>query len=456
MNPERLMTQSLRASPHGERVARIMGAALDAVDPAKAVKRHLHRDGTQLTLDNRAYDLAEFERVLLIGFGKASLPMGESTAKILGKYLSKGILTTKTDRRDLITQFPPNVKILQGSHPIPDQRSIEGAQQTVDLLSTTTKKDLVIFLISGGGSSLLTLPVAEISLKDIQDLTGMLLACGATINEINCLRKHLSQVKGGQLVRWATPAQAASLILSDVVGDPLDVIASGPLVPDPTTYKDALAILQKYKIAGNIPAPIKEHLHRGADGRLPDTPKAGDPVFDQVQNAIIGNNYMAAKAAIMQAEAEGFNTLLLTTSLQGEARVVGQMLAAVLRQVVLTREPIPRPVCILTGGETTVTIQGNGKGGRNQELALATVAELAGLPDLMLITLATDGIDGPTDAAGAVVTGETLSRAQFSGLEPAEFLARNASYAFFDPLGDLLKPGSTQTNVNDLTFLLAF
>ena len=452
MNSNRLMTQSLCTSPHGEHVAFILSAAIEAVDPRKAVKRFLQRDGKQLTIDNRIYNLSEIDRVLLIGFGKASIPMGEAAASILGEYLSDGTLITKGKVGSRNFQLP----ILEGAHPVPDQRSVDAAQRSKRLLSTTTEKDLVICLISAGGSSLLTLPVDGISLDHIQILTKSLLGCGATINEINCLRKHLSQVKGGQLARIAAPAQIATLILSDVVGDPLDVIASGPTAPDPTTFSDAHGILEKYGINDEIPNLIKQHLQRGISGEIIDTPKSDDPIFKNVKNKIIGNNYQAAKAAIKQADHYGFNTLLLTTSLQGEARIVGKMLAAIAKQVATTGEPIPRPACIIAGGETTVTLLGNGRGGRNQELALGAVNDIAGLRDTMLITLATDGDDGPTDAAGAVVTGTTWERAKVFGNNPSDFLDRNASYEFFEPLQDLIKPGMTGTNVNDLTFLIMF
>ena len=246
------------------------------------------------------------------------------------------------------------------------------------------------------------------------------------------------------------------MILSDVVGDPLDVIASGPTVPDPTTYNDSLKILERYGIVERVPGAVARHLKRGKDGELPETPKLGDPIFEKVHNFVIGSNLQAAEAALKQAESEGFNVLLLSTYLQGEARGAGRTLAAIARQIAADERPLPRPACLVVGGETTVTLQGRGKGGRNQELALGAVAELAGLSQLALVTMATDGGDGPTDAAGAVVTGETLDRACQAGLDPAEYLARNDSYHFFEPLGDLLKPGPTQTNVNDLAFLFAF
>lgn len=452
MNPDRLMTNSLRASPIGEHVVSIMSKALEAVDPAKAIERFMRRDNNQLLIGSHMYDLETFDRVFLIGFGKASVPMGEAAKSILGDFLFDGLLITKGH----FTEHQVILPVMEGAHPVPDQRSIDAAKKTKHLLSTTTEKDLVIFLISGGGSSLLTLPVAGISLDQIQTLTKAILRCGATINEINCLRKHLSQIKGGQLARFAAPAPIATLILSDVVGDPLDVIASGPTAPDPTSFTDALGILEKYGIFDETPIPIKQHLQRGISGEIIDTPKSDDPIFEIVNNTIIGNNYQAAKAAIEQADQYGFNTLLLTTSLQGEARIAGKILASVAKQVATTEEPIPRPACIIAGGETTVTLRGNGHGGRNQELALGAVNDIAGLRDTMVIALATDGDDGPTDAAGAVVTGETWERANIYGNNPSNFLDRNASYEFFEPLKDLIKTGMTGTNVNDLTLLIIF
>jgi hydroxypyruvate reductase len=322
-----------------------------------------------------------------------------------------------------------------------------------DLLSQVTERDLVIAVISGGGSALMTLPAPGLALADLQSLTGALLRCGATINEINTLRKHLDQIKGGGLARMAYPATLVTLILSDVVGSPLDVIASGPTVPDPTTFAEAYALLERYGIAASVPPPIIEHLRRGMAGQAEETLKPGDPRFERVQNLIVASNAQAAEAALTAARTEGFNTLLLTTYLQGEAREVGRALAAVARELAATGRPLPGPACVVAGGETTVTLRGQGMGGRNQELALAAVADLAGLPGIALITLATDGGDGPTNAAGAVVTGATLERARQRGLDPLAHLARNDAYPFFDALGDLLRPGPTHTNVNDLVFI---
>jgi hydroxypyruvate reductase len=311
-------------------------------------------------------------------------------------------------------------------------------------------------LISGGGSALLPSPVAGVTLPALQELTSTLLACGATINEINCLRKHLEQLKGGQMARMASPSPTAALILSDVVGDPLDVIASGPAVPDPSTFAEAIAILERYGILNQVPKPIVQHLQRGVAGEIPETPKPGDTLFHHVSTTIVGSNRQAAMAGLEQANAEGFKAGILTTYLQGEASQVGRFLAAVGKQAALTGQPISRPACLIAGGETTVTLRGRGKGGRNQEIALAAVEDLSGLDQVALVTLATDGGDGPTDAAGAVVTGKTASRARALDMQPSIYLEQNNAYPFFETLGDLLKPGPTRTNVNDLAYIFTF
>jgi hydroxypyruvate reductase len=324
------------------------------------------------------------------------------------------------------------------------------------LLANTAQDDLVICLMSGGASALLVSPAPGLTLADLQSLTSALLACGASIYEINTLRKHLEQLKGGGLARLAAPARVATLILSDVIGNPLEVIASGPTVPDPSTFTDAYHILEHYRLIDHVPPGVIRHLEYGRAGQIHETPKPGEPLFSRVQNLVIGDNLQAALAALEQAVREGFHTLLLTTYLQGEARQAGSALAAVARQIDAPGHPLPRPTCLAAGGETIVTLQGDGLGGRNQELALGAVAGLAGLDDILLATLATDGGDGPTDAAGAIVSGETLERARQAGMQPEDYLARNDAYHFFDALGDLLKTGPTQTNVNDLDFIFAF
>jgi hydroxypyruvate reductase len=457
MNLDHLKTFSLRQSGKGDRVARIVSASLQAADPERAVLSHLHKDGHRLVAGDRIYDLQEYRRVYVIGAGKAGAPMARAVIQILGEHLSAGLVIVKEGYNLDFTGLP--VRLIEAGHPIPDQRGQDASLRIREIVSSARADDLIICLVSGGGSALLTSPVPGVGLADLQTLTRLLLASGADIHEINTLRKHLDQVKGGCLARLAYPATLLTLVLSDVVGDPLDMIASGPAVPDPTTYQQAFQTLYRYDLSTQIPQSILGHLQRGLAGEIPETPKPGDPLFARVQNLLIGSNAQAARAALEQADREGFHTLLLTTYLQGEARQAGAFLAAILRQVAATAQPLPRPACLVAGGETTVTLKdrdASGLGGRNQELALGTVERLAGLADVALVTLATDGGDGPTDAAGAVVNGQTLHRALDAGLVANEYLDRNDAYHFFEPLDDLLKPGPTLTNVNDLAFLFAF
>jgi glycerate 2-kinase len=347
------------------------------------------------------------------------------------------------------------ISLVEAGHPLPDQQSVLGAQQVVNTLSKASSGDLIICNISGGGSSLLTYPKPGIKLEEIQILTKQLLACGATIDEINAIRKHIDVVKGGGLLDKARSSQWITLILSDVIGDPIDRIASGPTAPDPSTYEEAYEIIQRYQLLDMTPFSIINHLKQGLQKQSPETLKPGNSIFNRVYNLIIGNNSLAAAASLREAERAGFKSILLTTSLQGEASQVGLFFGAIAHQITLTGQPIPRPACILAGGETTVTLRGKGLGGRNQEAALGSVISLAGLDKTFYITLATDGGDGPTDAAGAVVSGNTYTRAQTLGLNPRDYLDRNDSYHFFEPLGDLIKTGQTLTNVGDLNFLFA-
>jgi hydroxypyruvate reductase len=441
-------------SPQGQAIQRILAAALHAVDPGLAVSKHLSRSGNSLRVTGQTYDLASFDSIYVIGAGKAGAPMAIALTNILGDSLTSGIVIVKEGYEQTGATEPlQRVKILPAGHPYPDERGLRATRRICQLLENTKQNDLVICLVSGGGSALLTNPLPGVSLEDLRNLTGLLLSCGATIHEINVLRKHLDQVKGGNLARLVSPAHLLTLILSDVVGNPLDIIASGPTVPDPSTYADATAVLRKYRLEDKVPGSIRQTLDRGENGRLPETPKPGDPLFDRVHNLIIGSNIIAAQAGLAQAAAEGYNTCLLTTYLQGEARQAGQFLAGIARQIADNGQPIPRPACLVAGGETTVTVTGDGLGGRNQEMALGAVETLAGIPEVTLVCLATDGGDGPTDAAGAVVTGETLWQAQHLSLDPVEYLRHNDAYHFFSPLGDLLLTGPTRTNVNDLAFL---
>ncbi|MGB9754297.1 glycerate kinase type-2 family protein [Roseiflexus castenholzii] len=457
MNPALFLTATLRSLPHGAAVTRILAAAVAAVEPGAAVRRFLRRDGERLIAGDRVYHLRDFDRCWIVGAGKAGAPMAAAAASILGERVTGGVVVVKEGHvaAESLAVLQPRIDVIEAGHPIPDARGVAAGERIADLLQRTGERDLVLALISGGGSALLTRPAPGITLDDLQRLTGLLLACGASIHEINTLRRHLDTLKGGGLARLAAPAAVVTLVLSDVVGDPLDVIASGPTVADPTTFADALGVLERYELVPQTPVALLERLRRGARGEIDETPKPGDPVLVRVHNLIIGSNRLAAEAALAAARNEGFNTLLLTTFLQGEARVVGRVLAAIAREMLVSNQPIPRPACVIAGGETTVTLRGDGLGGRNQELALAAAADLAGIPGALLVTLATDGGDGPTDAAGAVVSDTTIRRAAALGIDAAAALARNDSYPFFAALDDLLKPGPTQTNVNDLAIVVA-
>jgi hydroxypyruvate reductase len=455
MNASKLITRSLKGKPWASKATNIMAAALIAVDPHNAVLAHLKREGDYLITNSERIDLRHIDRIYLIGAGKAGEPMADAVYEILGDDVHKGLVIVKqgyTGKK----KINDRIKILEAGHPVPDERGVAATKHIIDLLKNTKQGDLVISLISGGGSALMISPGGKLTLADLQVLTGALLASGATINEINTLRKHLEQVKGGNLARIAAPAKLVSLILSDVVGDHLDIIASGPSVPDPSTFNDALSVIDRYNLKGQVPSSIVEQLNHGINGYIDETPKPGDSAFQNVSNFIIGSNRSASQAALTQAKIEGFNTLVLSNSVQGEARQVGLVFSAILRQLALYDQPISRPACVIVGGETTVTLKGKGDGGRNQELALAAVREVSGLEQIALITLATDGGDGPTDAAGAVVTGETYHRGEGLNLDFQHFLDDNNAYNYFKPLGDLIHTGPTKTNVNDLTFLFAF
>jgi glycerate 2-kinase len=434
----------------------VQAAALAAVEPGQAIRRHLRREGDVLIAAGRRYDLTRFERVWVAGGGKAATPMVATLADLLGDRLSGGIAVTKHGHAFSPRPLPSSLSLVEAGHPVPDEAGVAGARRVADLVADAGPNDFLLCPISGGGSALLTLPALEIQLSDMQAVTDQLLRCGATINELNAVRKHLSQIKGGGLARMVAPATVVSLIMSDVVGDPLDVIASGPTTPDPTTFADAWAVLERYALVDHAPERVLTRLRAGLAASVAETPKPDDPMFERVQNVIVGSNRLAAQAAVAKAQELGFNALLLSTFVQGEAREVAQVAAALLKEIVSYDRPVARPACLVWGGETTVTIRGDGQGGRNQELALAAALAIQGWPDVALLALATDGTDGPTDAAGALVSGETVARARQEGLDPAHYLAHNDSYHFFQRLGDLIITGPTQTNVNDLLFMFVF
>jgi len=445
--------------PHGPRAVAhdLVQAALAAVDPFAAVCRHLRLDADGRYLragEGPAVDLQQVERIVVVGAGKAALPMARAAESILdGERIHCGLVIVKAGQ--VVGTLPQSIEVVQGSHPVPDRRSLECTRRLTSCLQGLGPRDLVLVLLSGGGSSLMTLPVVGVELEQLEQLGRELLAAGVPIDGINTVRKHLSQVKGGQLAAMAAPARVVALILSDVVGSPLDVIASGPTAPDPTTYTDALQVLERHGL--DRPEAVLRWLREGVLGRHAETPKPGDPVFAGVQNLIIGSNEQAAEAAARRARELGFGSLVLSTSVEGEAREVARVYAALLREVATRSRPLSRPACLVLGGETTVTLcDSPGAGGRNQELALAAALALEGLDNVLLVALATDGNDGPTDAGGAQCDGTTVARARALGLDAWDHLARNDAYPFFRALDDLLMTGPTGTNVNDLTLLLAF
>ena len=434
---------------------RVMQAALAAVDPAAAIGRQVRRPGETMFVGQRLYRLADYDRIFVVGGGKAGSAMAAAVEDILSERVTAGLVNVKHGYT-LASGGPQRIEINQAGHPTPDEHGWRGAQRMADMLTGLTERDLVLCLISGGGSALMTLPSPGITLADVQTLTEALLRSGATINEINAVRKHLSQIKGGQLARRAQPARVVALILSDVVGSPLDVIASGPTVPDTTTFADAFSVLEEYRLLDKAPRSIVERLRAGMEGREPDTPKPGDPAFDRVYNLIVGDNRVAARAAVEQARELGFHGQLLSTFVEGEAREVAKVFAALAKEVAQTGEPLPRPACLVAGGETTVTIHGQGQGGRNQELALAAALAIDGWDGVLIAALATDGTDGPTEAAGAVASGTTVARARALGLSAPAHLADNDSYHFFRALDDLIITGPTNTNVHDRSLVFVF
>ncbi len=428
----------------------IFDAAVRAVDPVEAIRRHVARDGAGMTIGRERVDLAGVRQIVAVGLGKAAAPMAAAVEEILGDRIVRGVVVTKYGH----AQPTRTIRIHEAGHPVPDDAGIAGAQAILDHVMGLGPDDLVLVLISGGGSALTPAPVDGITLAEKQALTKALLACGADIREMNTLRKHISRIKGGQLARAAAPARVFTLILSDIVGDPLDAIASGPTVPDPRTYADALAILDKYGIRHEIPASIRAHLEAGAAGKVRETPKPDDPLFERVMSVMVASNIQALEAAQAEAQRLGFQTMILSSFIEGETREIARMHAALALEVRASGHPLRPPACLITGGETTVTLKGTGKGGRNQEFALAAALDIAGSPDVVILSAGTDGTDGPTDAAGALADGDTVARARAVGLSPQAALAGNDAYPFFERLGDLIITGPTRTNVMDVRLVL--
>jgi len=428
----------------------IFNNGLHAVEPAAAVKRYCRVEDHQLIIGDWIYDIDQYNNIFVIGAGKAAAPMAAALEEIFGKRITSGIINVKYNHlADLEA-----VKLIEAGHPVPDQNGQRGAGDILNLANRAERGDLVICLFSGGGSALLPLPSPGLSLQDKQDTIKVLLSCSATIHEINTIRKHTSMLKGGRLAQATYPATLVSLILSDVVGDDLDVIASGPTVPDSSTFSQCIEIFNKYDIIDKLPEPVVQHIQDGAAGRISETPKDGDPAFEQTRNLIIGSNMETIQAAKQKAERLGYNVLVLSSMIEGETRHVAYVHGAIAREITKTGNPLPPPACILSGGETTVTLKGTGLGGRNQEFALAAALDIAGSKNIVVLSGGTDGTDGPTDAAGALADTTTTERAVAMGFNPHHFLANNDSYHFFQKLGDLFVTGPTNTNVMDLRIIL--
>jgi hydroxypyruvate reductase len=445
MKPHDNLVQLMR-----KQALEIFNAGVKAVDPVAAVYRHVKVKDETLSIDDQSFDLKNFERIIIVGAGKAVAPMAKALEDLLGDRIANGVIVVKEGHGLALKR----VKICEGGHPVPDEGGVQGTEEILTVAKDAAERDLVICLISGGGSALLIAPPQGISLEDKQAATKLLLACGANIHELNTIRKHLSRSKGGRLAQAVHPATVISLILSDVVGDDLDVIGSGPTVPDSSTFQESEQILKNYGVWDDLAASIRDHIQKGLNGEITETPKTGDAAFQRCSQILVGTNLQAMVAAAQEAERQGYHPLILSTKVEGEAREVARAHAAIAKEVLSSANPISPPACVLFGGETTVTLQGDGKGGRNQEYALAAALALDGHDHIVMLSGGTDGTDGPTDAAGAIADGNTVARAHGKGLDPGEFMKRNDSYHFFKQLDDLVMTGPTRTNVMDIYLFL--
>jgi glycerate 2-kinase len=445
----------------------IFRAGVERVNPEELVTAGLRLEGEKIHVQAESatvtIDLDKIERILVLGAGKASAAMAAGLEQVLGDRIHEGVVVVKYGH----TAELKRIRLIESGHPVPDEQGVRGAQAVAALARRADEKTLVINLISGGGSAILPAPYQgqgregklSISLEEKRKTTQVLLACGATIQEFNCIRKHISALKGGRLAELLYPAKSLNLILSDVVGDRLDTIASGLTVADETTFAQALSIVRKYGIEEKLPFGVMELLGRGEEGEFPETPKPGDPVFAAVSNVLLGTNYTALAAAARMAEQLGYTPVVLSSRVVGEAREVAKVLAAIALDTKTLGLLAKKPICLLCGGETTVTLQGEGLGGRNQELALAFLQEIGAadadaVQGITFLSGATDGNDGPTDAAGAFASLDILERVRKQEVSITACLARNDSYHLFETAGGLLKTGPTNTNVCDLQICL--
>jgi glycerate-2-kinase len=424
-------------------------AALEAADPRKIMKSILKMSDSRLQVRDRVYDLSKYHRIFVLGGGKAAGSMALFLEQLLGNRITDGYVNVLRGTR---TRYPTKrIKLNEASHPIPDEAGRRGVGRMLKMLRSVKDEDLIICLLSGGASALMPYPIPQVSLRDKQLTTQIMLRSGSTINELNCVRKHLSLIKGGGLARAAFPARVLTLILSDVVGDPLDMIASGPTSSDPTTFASAISILNDRKVWRKVPRSVREVLREGVAGKIVETPKEGDEVFRNVSNVIIGNNRTVCRGAQEYARKMGASSIILTSQLEGEAKDVGTVVSAIARELPMNRGGMRNNIVMVMGGETTVTVTGNGRGGRNQEMMLSASLKLRNCDGISIASIGTDGLDGNTPAAGAIIDSSTFSRAEEINLKPVQLLHNNDSNRFFSRLDDRIITGPTGTNLNDIT-----
>lgn len=443
------------ASTEKDRQAReialdLLSTALNAADPRTAVLKFLSLVDGRLRVRSLEFNLSSFSRVFVLGAGKASGAMAEAVEQILDDSISAGIVNVLHGTKSMFNT--KRIRLHEAGHPIPSEDGVEGARRIYEMAAAAQKDDLIIFLISGGGSALLPLPARGIRLEDKVSTTDLLLKSGARIDEINTVRKHLSAIKGGRLAEAAYPATMLSFIVSDVVGDPLEFIASGPTVPDSTTYRDAMEVLKRHSLWERVPPPVREVLTEGERGMREETPKSGAPCFSTIHNFVIANNRMVIESVLATAKFLRLESSIISTSLEGEARDVGAWFGTIVEEA--CREPIAKPRVLVAGGETTVTVKGRGVGGRNQEMCLSAIPKISGRDGICIASIGTDGLDGRTEVAGALVDGHSLERALSMGLDPGKYLQENDSYNFFRKLEDTIITGPTGTNVNDLSVIV--
>jgi hydroxypyruvate reductase len=429
-------------------------AGIHAVDAYDRTKQSVHIDSEKLIVRDifsheAISDLSRFQRILLTGFGKVAASMAQATEELLRDRITDGVIIASKGRHPTLARS----KLIEAAHPLPDENSLRGAKRLAALVSSAGEKDLILCLISGGGSALCTLPQDRITVEDLRTLTRQLLGCGASIEEINTIRKHLSQIKGGQLARLAYPATVISLIISDVIGDRIDSIASGPFAPDATTFVDAYGIMEKYALTKSIPPTVRDHIEAGLKGAAPETLKQGDPVFQNTSNLIIANNLLALRAIEHRAQQIGYSTLMLTSKLRGDTREAARIFGA-MTKTLCEKIKDKANICLIAGGEMTVRLTGKSRGGRNCDFGLALAPLIKGMEKTVVLSAGTDGIDGSTDAAGAIIDGTTLPRLHDLGLDHQSALINHGAYSILKKSGDLLMTGPTNTNVMDIQLVL--